>query len=110
MSKESALAKYAKAVEKRDRHIEANKSVFKEHESIVYDVIDAENELRDAVAESGSGVSDIDYTVTLTPQTQTWADIETIDKYVANGEIAQKVRDEIVKTQKRPAKISIKRN
>lgn len=110
MSKEAALEKYTKLVEKRNEHIKANKTVFDDHEKIVMDIIDAENDLRDAVAESKEGVSNAEFTVTVTPQKQVWADIETLDKFVASGNITKEMRDMVVKTQDRPPKISIKKN
>lgn len=103
----TALDKYTAAVEKRNEHITANKSVFTAHEQIVNSIIDAENELRDAVAETGAGVSNEAFRVTLVPQTQTWGDIEEVDKFVAGGKLSKADRDQIVKTQTRPPRITI---
>lgn len=110
MSKETALDKYAGLVAKRDQHIEDNKAVFDDHQKIVMDIIDAENDLRDAVAESKDGVKSAEFTVIYTPQTQTWADIEKLDKFVAEGKISKELRDQIVMTQERSPKISIRKN
>lgn len=110
MSKETALEKYTKAVEKRDAHITENKAVFDAHEKIVMDIIDAESDLRDAVAESKEGVSNTEFTVTITPQTQTFVDIEQLDKFVADGSMSKEMRDLAVKTEERPPKISIRKN
>lgn len=77
---DGALQKYTSAVAKRNDHIEQHADVFKQHEKIVYDVIDAENELRDAVAESGQGLNNGLYNVTVTPQTQEVWDEEKLLK------------------------------
>lgn len=108
-------------------HIEDNKEIFDAHQKLVMEVIDTENELRDATAErvtaleadtSEAGIQALNefvargetngtYHVKASPQTQTWADIEELDKEVASGRMSKETRDRIVKTQKRPAKISI---
>lgn len=125
MSKASALDKYTGLVDKRNKHIEDNKAVFDAHEKIVMDIIDADNDLRDAVTEdfeslveqaktnkeikpaADAGLFNGAFKVTVTPQTQTWGDIEELDKLVAEGTISKEVRDRVVKTQNRPPKISI---
>ena len=127
MSKASALDKYTALVEKRNKHIEDNKAVFDDHQKIVMDIIDAENQLRDDVAAEfevltenaktdttvkpavEAGVSNGEYNVLVTPQTQTWGDIEVLDALVASGEITKEIRDRVVKTQKRPPRITIQK-
>jgi hypothetical protein len=121
------LENYTKAVQTVKNHIEDNKEIFDAHQKLVMSVIDTENELRDAIAErvtaleadtSEAGIQALNefvrtgamngsYKVTATPQTQTWADIEELDKEVSSGRMSKETRDRIVKTQKRPAKISI---
>lgn len=110
MSTQNALERYTVAKEKVEAHIEDNKAVFDTHQKLVMSLIDAENELRDTVSESREGVSNGKYTVSYLPQTQTWADIETIDQMIATGLIKKELREKIVMTQERPARISIKEN
>ncbi len=106
MSKETALDKYTQAVGQMESHIELNKSVFDQHQQLVFRVMDAENELRDAVAIAGAGVSDGIHSVTITPQTQTYADIETLN--ASHGKLlTDELLKNIIKTQARPARISI---
>jgi len=108
MDTTAALAKYTAAMAQLKSHIASNQGVFDTHQQIVFKVMDAENELRDAVAEAGVGVRNNDYKVTITPQTQTWADIEEIDRIFENtGKVDKSQRDQIVKTQPRPPRISI---
>lgn len=92
---------------KLEEHQEQNKKVFDDHKKIVFDVMDAENELRDAVAEEKSQVSNALFRVTIAPQTQTYADIEVIDRLIASGVIPASKRGEIVKTVDRPARVNI---
>lgn len=103
----TALDKYTSAMNQLNDHTEKNQTVFNEHKNIMLRVIDAENELRDAVAESNAGISNGAFRVTVTPQTQTWADIEAIDRLIAAGSIPASLREAIVKTTQRPARISI---
>lgn len=104
---ESALEKYTKADQARKAFIEENKAVFDTQSNLVMAIIDAENELRDAVAESGKGVFNGYYKVSCVPQTQTFADIEVIDQMIGSGIIKKELRDQIVKTNERPPRISI---
>lgn len=108
--KQTALERYENAVEAQKSHIKANEAIFKTHEQLAYQIIDAENYLRDIIAEEKEGVIGSDFTVTYTPQTQTYADIEVIDSLIAGGIIPQAKRAEIVKTVERPAKVSIRPN
>lgn len=102
----NALDKYSSAVKELKAHISENKPVFDAHEKLTFRVIDAENELRDAVAEAGAGVSNDSHSVIIEPQTQVIADIEVIDKLIQAGKILVS-RDEIVKTNQRPPRITI---
>lgn len=102
MSKESALQKYTNAIEERNEHIAQNKPVFDAHERIINKVIDADNELRDAVAEDGKGIENGLYKVTITPQTQKVYDDEMLSKLLQPEELAQ-----VVKEVTRSPKISI---
>lgn len=128
MSKANSLDRYTKLVADRDRHIEDNKAVFDAHQKIVFDIMDAENDLRDKVAsefeslveraktdqtvnpEAEAGINNGEYTVVVSAQEQTWADIEAIDKLIVDGVIPSNRRSEIVKNQKRPPRISIRKN
>lgn len=102
MSKESALQKYTDAIEERNEHLAQNKGVFDSHERIVMKIIDAENELKDAVAEDGKGVENGLYKVTITPQTQKVYDDEVLCKLLQPDEV-----DKVVKEVTRSPKISI---
>lgn len=102
MSKETALQKYANAIEERNEHIAANKSVFEAHERIVFRILDAENELRDEVAMANQGVENGLYKVTITPQTQKVYDDEVLSKLLQPEEVSQ-----VVKEVTRSPKISI---
>lgn len=108
MSTHNALEKYTRAMEALNGHIKQNKAVFDAHKRYVESVIDAENELRDAVATENKGVENSDFEVKVFPQTQTYADIEVIDAMVKEGNINGQMRDRIVKTIKRPLRISIR--
>lgn len=108
--KQTALERYEKAVEAQKNHIRANQSIFSTHEQLAYQIIDAENYLRDVIAEEKEGVIGSDFTVIYTPQTQTYADIDVIDNLIAGGIIPQARRAEIVKTVERPAKVFIRPN
>ena len=89
-------------------HAESNKEIFDTHQKFILNVIDSENELRDYIAETKEGESNGTHQVTIIPQTQTWADIEEIDKLIAEGVISPSLRERIVKTQDRPARVSIR--
>ena len=116
MSKTNALGRYARAFEARRDLIERNRPVFDEYERIGMGIIDAENELRDAVSDEAdpklpneaNGITGDGFNVTYTPQTQTFADIYVIDALIAGGVIPASKRAEIVKTVDRPARISIR--
>lgn len=103
-----ALENYTRVFAERELLIAANKPIFDQYEAIGMRIIDADNALRDAVAEAKQGVQNDKFVVTVTPQTQTWADIEEIDKLIDGGVIPKAKRDQIVKTQERPVKISIR--
>ena len=106
MSKESALEKFTSAKQAIIDHIEQNKSVFEAHERLVGRLIDAENDLRDAVAEAGKGVSNADYTVTCTPQTQeVWDEQKTCEALRVSKEGA--IAAGLLMVNKRPHRISI---
>lgn len=109
MSKENSLEKYTKAIDALESHKESNKAVFEEHQKLVFEVIDAENVLRDDVAEANAGVENGSYKVIVTPQTQTYGDVEAIDKLVADRIISPELRNKIVVTTQRPAKITIQK-
>ena len=107
MSTQNALAKYSKAVQAVKDHQEDNKEVFDAHQKLVFDVIDAENELRDAVAESAEevikdGLSNGTHKVTVTRQTQRVYNEEKMHQFLSPTQFAQVVNDVT-----RPVKISI---
>ena|SRR5579863_2468889 len=108
MSAETALEKYTKAVQNIKDHIEANSAVFTTHKALLMQQMDAENELRDIVAETMQSISNNEIAVKVVKQSQTFADIPTLDEWVKNGEITQAMRDKAVKTIDRPPHISIK--
>ena len=107
MNKENALERYSNAYSAVTAHTNLNTVVFDEHKRLVGLLIDAENELRDAVAEAGASVANSNFRATLTPQTQTYADIEEVDALAQAGRITQEERDKVVKTVGRPPRISI---
>ena len=99
----SALDRYTAAVEARDQHIRDNQSIFSVHEQIVNRIIDAENELRDGVAEEGAGISNGEFRVTVTPQSQEVCDLEALKANWPQAAAAT------VKTFQRPPRITIGR-
>lgn len=103
----TALDRYTGAMEALKAHQEKNQFVFDAHKNLVNNVIDAENDLRDAVAGSKANVSNGSFRVTFTPQTQIWADIEELDRAIFEGKATNELRNRIVKTQERPGRISI---
>lgn len=107
MSAEQSLEKYGNAVRAMKDHQEDNKAVFEAHKKLMFNVIDAENEVRDAAAEAGVGVENGAYRVVVTPQTQTFADIEELDRAILEGKATQELRNRIVKTNTRPPRITI---
>lgn len=109
MSTQKSLEKYTKAFEALEDHRQKHIGIFDAHQALVLTLIDAENELRDDVAEGGVGIENTDFKVTITPQTQVFADVEEVDKLVKDKLISPEIRAKIVKTNQRPPKISIKR-
>ena len=102
MSNQSSLEKYTKSVEALNEHKAKNESVFSEHQRLLFSVIDAENELRDAVAESGEGLENEEFKVTVVPQTMKVYDEEKLKVLLTADKFA-----EVVTEQKRPPRISI---
>jgi len=104
----AALDSYTKACEDRDRHIADNTAVFKAHEMIVNRIIDAENNLRDIVAEENAPVSNGEFRVTITPQTQTVFDEAKIlgDLHLTRE---QALSQRIITDNPRPPRITIGR-
>lgn len=102
-----ALNKYENAREAIAEDIQRNEAVFKAHERLVGNLIDAENSLRDIAAEEGKGDTNGTYTVTVTPQTQTFVDLERLAQFVAEGKITQELSNELITINPRPPKISI---
>jgi len=100
--KEKALEKYATAVAAVKEHSEANSAVFQAHQELLFKVMDAENELRDAVAEDGTGISNGLYNVTVTPQEQVVVDTEKLKTILTSEKYA-----EIVTVNQRPARVMI---
>lgn len=104
--KEQAIQKYADAVEAIKEHKEANATVFDAHQKLLFTLMDAENALRDAVAESGTGVENGKFKVTVTPQTQEVFDEEkTLQalRVTKEGAIAAGV----IMVNQRPPRITI---
>lgn len=113
MTSAEALEKYTNAVEALKDNIKENQQLFAAHERLVERKIDAENELRDIADEEfkkGAWLGPISngtFQVTVAKQDQVFADIETLDAFVKQGVISPEVRNQIVKTQERPLRISI---
>lgn len=102
MNSEQALLKYTNAVDAVKDHIEKNKSIFDAHERLVFQVIDAENELRDAVAASGQGVQNGSHKVTFEKQTQTIFDEDKMKCYLSAEEMQK-----VTTVNERPPRITI---
>lgn len=102
----TALQKYSNAVAAVKEHKEANAGVFDAHEKLVFAVIDAENELRDAVAVSKEGVSNGMHRVTITPQTQTIVDPDDLKAHQGEA-LTPELIAELTKTYERPPRITI---
>lgn len=109
----SKIDNYTAAVNAIENHKEDNKSVFDAHQTLLFRLIDAENELRDDAAarhasdEAYTGETNGSHRITVTPQTQTFVDIEKLDAMVASGRISKEIRDELVQTNTRPPRITI---
>ena len=102
------LDKYSDKVKALKAFQGENKSVFDQHQTLLFAVIDAENELKDEVASTKEVAKNDFHEVKRTPQTQTFADIEVIDQLINNGVIPASRRSEIVKVQDRPDYIGIR--
>ena len=100
---ETLLQKFTNTKEALQEHIRENQAVFSAHEKLVMYVIDAENELRDAVAESGQGINNGLYDVVVTPQTQRIYNEDNMHQYLNATQFA-----DIVNDVKRPARITIR--
>ena len=103
MSKENSLEKYTMAVNAIEAHKEAHQAVFKEHERLLMNLIDTENELRDEVATDGSGVENSQFKVVVIPQTQRVYDEDKLHQLLNATQFASVVND----VQRSP-RISIK--
>ena len=111
MSTQTKLEKYSEAVERRNEHVKENAKVFEAHEKLVYAVIEAENELRDEVAEMQGLAQDketivatgMTHKVIYIPQTQRVYDEDAIKRLLTSAQIL-----EVVKDNPRPPKIVIR--
>ena len=103
----TAIDSYTNAVEALEKHKASNPAFVNEHSRLLMAQIDAENELRDAVAESKAPISNGTYRVTYTPQSQTFADIEEVKKYLDATSADEMTRQRLIKTQERPPRITI---
>ena len=106
MSATTLLDNYTNAKRAIEDHIEKNRAVFDAHQHIVFRVIDAENALRDAVAETGEAVSNGEYRVTITPQENEVCNFEKLDELIATKQISD-IRNLIVQKNVRPPRITI---
>lgn len=70
-------------------------------------VIDAENALRDAVAETKEGISNGAHRVTVTPKQNTITDYIELKQLVAKGRITQEEYDKVIHVQERPPQIVV---
>lgn len=99
-------AKYAGAKDAIKEHIIDNQRVFSDHEALVGKLIDAENDLRDAAAESGKSEIFGTIKVTVTPQTQeVWDEDRTLAGLKVSKE--QAIEAGFLKINERPARIQI---
>lgn len=112
---ETKLDRFIAAREAVLESVEKNKAVFDAHQALVMRLMDAENDLRDEAAlaeglkkgEPTVLASQGGYSVTATPVEQTWADIDELDRAIAEGQATNELRARIVKTQQRPTRVSI---
>lgn len=110
MSKENALEKYARALQAVKDHTTENQRIFDIHKKFLFDLMDAENELRDAVAEEKAGVSNGAFTVTCDPQTQTTVDYEELRATASREGWSAEHRatiEKFIHVQERPPRIVI---
>lgn len=105
---QNLLDRYSQAVNALEDHKRANASVFSAHQQLVFRVIDAENALRDEIEVTKEAPKNEYHEVKVTPQSQTFADIEVIDQLIRDGVIPQRVRNDIVKTVSRPDYVGIR--
>ena len=105
---QDTFKKYVSAMRAMEDFRFTHKHIFAQHESLAHVAIGARARLEDAAANANKGISDGNYEVKLIPQEMTFADIEVIDRLIAEGKISSTLRDEIVKTIPRPAHIVIK--
>jgi hypothetical protein len=106
MNQTTALQQYTTAVENLKAHQEGNEVVFKEHARLLGLVLDARNQVEDAVAESGVGLENGMHRVTVTPMTQTIVDPDDLKAH-AGQTLTPELIDQLVKTQNRPPRITI---
>jgi len=99
---ENALAKYTQVMDKRKDYIEQHKAIFDGFEKIGMEIIDADNDLRDAVAETGTGINNGSFNVVVTPQTQRVYNEEKMKQYMNSQQFADVVSD-----VKRPPRITV---
>lgn len=104
MSTESALQKYTRAVAAAEDHQEANRAIFDAHKRYVMAIMDAENELRDAAAESLLGANDGIHIVTVTPTTQTVYNEDQIRAVCAKAGVSPET---IISVNQRPPRITV---
>lgn len=104
MNPQATLQAYTNADQARKDHIAANAEVFKQHERLVMAVIDAENNLRDAVAESGQPIENGSYRVTVTPQTMRTYDEDKLRAALSSNPA---ILADAIKDVPRPPRITI---
>jgi hypothetical protein len=107
MEIQAALDSYTRATTALADLEKANESIFNTRKQLALRVLDADGELRDAVAIAGHGISNRNFEVKYTPNTMTFADIDVIDSLIKEGKISPDLRDKIVKTVDRPPRINI---
>lgn len=102
----NALLKFTNATETVRDFERENDTVFGMHRRLGMAVIDARNELDDAVAESGTALENHKFRVTVTPQTMTTYDeAKILAKLGITRE--QAVAEGYIKEQVRPARITV---
>ena len=108
MNPATALEKYTSAFNAMKDHQDRNGDIFKEQQRLFLALMDAENELRDAAALALTGAENGQFKVAVTPQTQTFADIDEINRILETGaHICYDDLKTIVKTVPRPPRINI---
>lgn len=98
-----SLEKYEAAVRAVKKHQDDNFAVFSHHNKLFLNVVDAENELRDYIAEAKINEKGSTHEVTYLDQKQEVVDMDKLKSYLPIEKYT-----EIVTINQRPPRITIK--